>query len=850
MHRSKALKTILAGSVCALALAGTAFAQTRSFDVPAGDLKVALDTYIRQSGTQLIYRSDDVRGKKTLGVHGALSSPQALDQLLAGSGFVSTRDPSGAVVVARVPPGGAAASPASEAPQVTEVVVTGTHIRGGNPTSPVRLIGRANIEQSGYSQVGDLVRSLPESFSGGQNPEVIGGAGTNAENNNISGASTINLRGLGTGATLVLLNGHRLSADAIYQGADVSGIPLAALERVEVVTDGASALYGSDAVAGVVNFIIRKNFDGGELSARVGGGTQGGGLQQSYNALVGTSRDKWHALANVEYSRQEEIRVGERSFTAGAPAVNSLLPRQERRSLFLSAGADLTDSVQISIDGLLDDRDVYRARQTSPTASISTYSIYTPAYSVASTIDVALPNAWKAHVTGLFAGSRNEISQSTTTRGVISFNTPRYSNNVKSIEATADGTALALPTGELRVALGGGLRREEFKIEVPSASFLRNPDRTVGYAYAELLVPIVSSSKTRVGLRELEISLAGRIEDYSDFGSATNPKVGVRYVPVEDLTIRGTWGKSFKAPPFYQTNITRDIVLFNASTLGYPGPGLALDTQGGNPDLKAEKSTSWTFGGDYSPSFNKAIKFSATYFDINYKDRVVNPVTDALAFSNPIFAPFIEYSPSAERQAAVIAQFGTFSNASGATYDPSKVVGIVYNQYQNVAAQSVTGVDFAYDQAFEISSGTLSTFLNASWMKLRRQTVPNAPTATLSGTVFNPPKFRARGGLNWKSGDLSATAIVNYVAGETDDGVTPHVSVDSWTTVDATVAYRFPQTSGLGQGLRVAVSASNLFDRDPPRAVSPATAVTGVFFDSTNYSVLGRVLSLTVAKAW
>src|SRR5688500_1246765 len=99
MVGTRAWKAALAGGLLALAVSGVAAAQTRRFDVPAGDLKRALDTYIRQSGSQLIYPSAGIRGKRTPGVHGTLSSEAALDRLLTGSGLIATRDPSGAVVV-------------------------------------------------------------------------------------------------------------------------------------------------------------------------------------------------------------------------------------------------------------------------------------------------------------------------------------------------------------------------------------------------------------------------------------------------------------------------------------------------------------------------------------------------------------------------------------------------------------------------------------------------------------------------------------------------------------------------------------------------------------------------------
>src|SRR3546814_3559474 len=113
--------------------------------------------------------------------------------------------------------------------------------------------------------------SLPQNFGGGQNPGVgIGAIGGGLTNRNVTGGSAVNLRGLGPDATLTLLNGHRISFGGLAQGVDISTIPTDVVERVEIVPDGASALYGSDAVAGVVNVIFRRSLDGLSIRTRLG----------------------------------------------------------------------------------------------------------------------------------------------------------------------------------------------------------------------------------------------------------------------------------------------------------------------------------------------------------------------------------------------------------------------------------------------------------------------------------------------------------------------------------------------------------------------------------------------------
>ena len=157
------------------------------------------------------------------------------------------------------------------ATELETVTVTGTRLRGGITPSPVIAIGSERIRQEGFSTLGEVVRSLPQNFNGGQNPGVVSATGSgNMYNQNAGGGSSLNLRGIGPDATLTLLNGRRLAYGGLMQAVDISAIPVAAVERVDIVADGASAIYGSDAVAGVGNVILKRDMEGAVLSARYG----------------------------------------------------------------------------------------------------------------------------------------------------------------------------------------------------------------------------------------------------------------------------------------------------------------------------------------------------------------------------------------------------------------------------------------------------------------------------------------------------------------------------------------------------------------------------------------------------
>ncbi len=197
----------------------------------------------------------------------------------------------------------------------------------------------------------------------------------------------------------------------------------------------------------------------------------------------------------------------------------------------------------------------------------------------------------------------------------------------------------------------------------------------------------------------------------------------------------------------------------------------------------------------------------------------INQTTQGL--SNPIYAPFAIFDPTQAQIDTAFADADLFTNYSGGAYDPAKVVGILLDRYTNATAQTVRGVDLSYRQSFASSFGTFDAFGNATWIRLKQQTIISLPFQQLSGTIGNVPKFKARGGVTWRRGGLSATLVGNYVAAESDAGVSPAVPIGSWTTADLNLSYAFGGLKATPSGLRLGLAISNLFDKKPPYAVSP-----------------------------
>ena len=203
------------------------------------------------------------------------------------------------------------ASSPEKAKTLTGVVVTGSLIRrvDTETSNPVITIDSQQIAASGKPTVGDLVQQLPSIAGNATNPGIDNGGGT--------GASTVSLRGLGDNRTLVLVNGRRLAYE------DVNSIPANMIERIEVLSDGASSVYGSDAIGGVVNFILKDHYKGVQLSSDYGISSHGDGNRRGFSALAGLSGDRYNLVVSASHQTQNEISSSARDFSRYALALKN-----------------------------------------------------------------------------------------------------------------------------------------------------------------------------------------------------------------------------------------------------------------------------------------------------------------------------------------------------------------------------------------------------------------------------------------------------------------------------------------------------------------------------------------------
>ncbi|MEQ6333737.1 TonB-dependent receptor domain-containing protein [Sphingobium sp. MK2] len=199
---------------------------------------------------------------------------------------------------------------AQEEASTADIVVTGSRVRGAAPVgSTVTTLGRAEMEASSAVTVDRMIKEIPQVFDLGVSENSRGQSGGSG---NITYGNSVNLRGIGPYATLVIIDGHRVTNNS--RSIDPSVLPSLGVERIEVVADGASAVYGSDAVAGVVNLIPRRSLDGGEVFARSGIASRGDFHETTLGAAIGKVFDRGQIMVAYEHVERSNLSGDDRSF--------------------------------------------------------------------------------------------------------------------------------------------------------------------------------------------------------------------------------------------------------------------------------------------------------------------------------------------------------------------------------------------------------------------------------------------------------------------------------------------------------------------------------------------------------
>ncbi len=335
IFHSKQLLFALLCSITVILIADRAGAQAAlseaelvEFDITAQAVPGALSEFARQARAQFLFNTEGFEDVEANAVVGSYPIQEALNLLLTGTGLSGIYSADAIIRIRRVmaPVSGQLADATETAPDagpvIEEVLITGSRIRGVASMSPVVAITRQDIENGGFATVEEVIGRLPQNFGGGASLDTLTDTGndTHVVGGNVgneAGGTSINLRGLGTNSTLILLNGRRLSPSGFSAAfTNVSSIPITAIERVEVMADGASAIYGSDAIGGVVNFILRDEYEGAETRLRYGSDGPGDMSSALFGQLFGRSWNDGNILFTYEYYESDSLANSDRDFTS------------------------------------------------------------------------------------------------------------------------------------------------------------------------------------------------------------------------------------------------------------------------------------------------------------------------------------------------------------------------------------------------------------------------------------------------------------------------------------------------------------------------------------------------------
>jgi outer membrane cobalamin receptor len=882
----------IAGLICCVC-AITTLAQgievpKQSINLPAAELVSSLDLLGRQSGIEFIYDADQLNGIRVPAVIGLLTPKQALAQLLQGTNLGMLEQAGGAILIARIPRDNSSSSQsqpqldnrlreiadsavsfrrhpvAKRDGSLDEIIVTGTNIRGENPVgAALNVYTHEDIEQSGSATLAQFARQIPENFAGLDSISNVNsnlGILPQGASSNIFQGAAFDLNGLGVGSTLTLLNGHRI-APAGLDGSfvDISQIPLSIIDHLEVLDDGASAIYGSDAVAGVVNIVTRRDFSGAETGLRYGTSAEGDAGEYTASQLLGHSWGSGNVLLDYEYDSQDGLDASQRHWIPSQLGPYSLIPENRRSSAFAAIQQDIGNDTSLSGNVLYGDRGFEfhsvdggnGALQSSIGHVIESASIVSIARQIAADWTVVL------------TGNYSEIRQASSTEtqalpNAVTTNDFVTNSKLSEVDALSSGTIVTLPAGAAKASLGGSYRTETFESSEASGATATSTAlrRDVASGYAELLVPVMGEPFVVPGIQRLALSAAYRYDHYTQFGSTSNPKLGWLWEPLRGLKLRGTYGTSYQAPFLSQLGspVTSSTLLIPERNSA-SGRADILEISGGNPALLSARSRSITVGLDAKPANIPGFAATATFFHVAISNRIQSQnIQSPAILSQPLLSPFLSLDPA-------LADVQTYFDSPGFQGDsaglgPSGVAAIFDNRVANIYSTIESGIHFSAQYKVPTNCGQFTyAFSGAHLLSERIEPAVFTPSFDVANTIGEPTKWKLRGNIGWAANGFESRIGVNYINAYENTLFAPYETIGSWTTTDFYASYDTGAAdSAFLRSLKISLSVQNVTARRPPTVQIPAGELlpgqNAIPFDGANASPLGRVVSLQFTKTW
>ena len=810
------------------------------------------------------------------------------------------------------------------------VTVTGSRIKRTDieGSLPVTVIDREMIELSGESNAADFLRNMTFNSGGSFRPQ----SGSSAQ-----GTASISLRGIGSSRTLVLVDGRRLpKSPSTGSNQDLNTIPMGAIERIEVLSDGASAIYGSDAMGGVVNIITRKDFEGAQImlgQASVSLPTDGGDRENG-SITFGASSDTSSLIGGVSWNKRDIIFARDFYFNSGGASVygNSytdivngfdqfnwtsipdgnggtacdfpgtgfftlgnrcaydftLVSADEastgNKSLWLKATHEFNDDWSVWANASVNKASSFGRYAPVPDSSyfstpLTGDSPNNPTNPNGNVWDgvstVGVPVNWwhrfdalgnrdsfvDTELSELMTGmtgnvgdvevdfgvrittnvtndiGRNFLLRSAAAAAIESgaydlrnpYDTPANVLNGMKVTTsrisrydqdevwfTAAFDAFEMENGFAQMFVGAEYREEDYSDQYDSLSEAGQVGGSAGNSaggtrdvtsmYFELLMPVLDN---------LEVTVAGRQEDYSDYGSDFAPKVSARWVVSDDMTLRASFGQGFRAPTL---DILTQLDSFSADSVRDPqscinqgqDPGCSLQINGlrtANPSLGSEQSDQYALGLAHQPTdwFN----YTVDYYSIEITDRInffsAQELVNAEIAGDPIPAGLgVERTPNGSIS-RVVQGFGNEGTVEVEGVD----INLVFN-YEAFGGRFNHNVQIGHLLKTSVDGG--------------RDLVEDPGTPATRMVIANV----------YEMDNFSVGYNLNFIGNQCDDIVAQECigNVPSWVTHDVQFNYFAPWDG------RITVGVRNAGEKRPPVGLGN---VGSRDYDFNLYDAYGRV---------
>jgi iron complex outermembrane recepter protein len=432
-----------------------------------------------------------------------------------------------------------------------------------------------------------------------------------------------------------------------------------------------------------------------------------------------------------------------------------------------------------------------------------------------------------------------------------------------------EGALADLPGGKLRLAAGAEYFKDEFSQRISNGGTLgvintvpySTYSRNVKSAFVEIQVPVVGAGNAMPGLRALNLSLAGRFDKYTDFGNTTNPKFGISYKPLDWVTVRGNWGKSFNPPtPVDRLNARTTSTAFVPIPFplnpAFPGGGSSIVLLGADANLRPQTAKTYSFGMDFEPPVLPGLRFSASYYGIDYKDALGQPPI----FSSTAFFPaFAQYATvcaaqtggncSATQIRSWVGQ-ATVVDAQSAACAANPASCSIYElidfRTYNLSSVKLSGIDFDVSYRHDTGFGSIDARVSGN-KQVTHYSKASATTAPVDDLLTGQSTFSMTAQIGANIHNLRAQATLNHTGGYnvTRSATLLQDHVSSFSVLNLYFNYDI-NGKGIWQDFAVSLNVNNAMDQVPPILRTPqGLGGVGGF---ANGATVGRLFQVGINK--